>query len=557
MGNETQSPGTMLDSSSPGRDVVEYHNDVHFMSILGEIMGHRRTKRMIRIVIEENPTAPDEVCDQRLPPNVKRELSGLDETDVDYICSRRARSGSRRRSAGVFVVYPYAPVLNRVKFMQSYQSSQHSSLLLNSILVSAVPYAPTALLKECGFEDRSSAQKHFFSTAVLLYDFGCGKNQIHRLQSSLLLGTVIFSFVSEKDFRYWLHNAVRIATRMGLHRINDLDNHFDPATYKLCRRIWWVIYCRNVLLSISGMENIQMIHSCDCNTAPMTEDDWEEADESPPNLPPITPRQKLFWVEYSKLAIIGARCLAILKSQQAPLSSTDVDVIVTSFNTWRVLLPDTLRTDKRLLQTTNDDIWPIVLVTTCYRFECAIYRRVCRMYQTRKEIYEYDWAKQQLRKAVFDFDMIIGKVMAYDMLSRLPLSFIGCVYTVIALHIETTLDPTESPINQSLALPYIHQGILALRAISEQWRTAKWTLQLFEWVLTQKNIPLPPHHPGAAPGSPRSQEREAGSGADARFSQPDLLAHGHGPYGIESDTFTDEFMGFDFLSNPDLLGLWN
>lgn len=57
---------------------------------------------MIRIVIEENPTAPDEVCDQRLPPNVKRELSGLDETDVDYICSRRARSGSRRRSAGVF-----------------------------------------------------------------------------------------------------------------------------------------------------------------------------------------------------------------------------------------------------------------------------------------------------------------------------------------------------------------------------------------------------------------------------------------------------------------------
>lgn len=117
------------------------------------------------------------------------------------------------------VVYPYAPVLNRVKFMQSYQSSQHSSLLLNSILVSAVPYAPTALLKECGFEDRSSAQKHFFSTAVLLYDFGCGKNQIHRLQSSLLLGTVIFSFVSEKDFRYWLHNAVRIATRMGLHRM--------------------------------------------------------------------------------------------------------------------------------------------------------------------------------------------------------------------------------------------------------------------------------------------------------------------------------------------------
>ena len=116
-------------------------------------------------------------------------------------------------------VYPYTPVLNRVEFMESYRSSQHSSLLLNSMLANACPYAPLSLLEECGFTDRSAAQKRFFSNAVLLYDFGCGKNQMHRLQSSLFLGTVLFSSVSEKDFRYWLHNAVHIATRMGLHRM--------------------------------------------------------------------------------------------------------------------------------------------------------------------------------------------------------------------------------------------------------------------------------------------------------------------------------------------------
>lgn len=185
--------------------------------------------------------------------------------------------------------------------------------------------------------------------------------------------------------------------------------------------------------------------------------------------------------------MLGARCLAILKSQQAPLSSTDVDVIVTSFNTWRVLLPDTLRTDKRLLQTTNDDIWPIVLVTTCYRFECAIYRRVCRMYQTRKEIYEYDWAKQQLRKAVFDFDMIIGKVMAYDMLSRLPLSLYACsilwnsTRDICRLTVDTVLAAcTRSSPFTSKPLWTQRRARLTSRSLSRTSTRGYWLFEQFQ-----------------------------------------------------------------------------
>jgi len=115
-------------------------------------------------------------------------------------------------------VYPYAPVLDRVEFIQAYKSGQYSSFLMQAVFASTVPYAPLQLLLDAGFADRLTAQKTFFSNAVLLYDFGCEKSQLRLLQGSLILGTSVFSYHSGKDIHYWLHNAVRIATRMGFHR---------------------------------------------------------------------------------------------------------------------------------------------------------------------------------------------------------------------------------------------------------------------------------------------------------------------------------------------------
>ena len=133
----------------------------------------------------------------------------------------------------------------------------------------------------------------------------------------------------------------------------------------------------------------------------------------------------------------------------------------------------------------------------------------------------------------------------------------GAVYTVLALHIETTLDPAESAINRSLALPYIHQGILVLRAICEQWSYVKWTLRLFEWVLTQKNIPLPTLRMGSPPPP---EEGKAANELESPFYLPDVNISGIEDPSLfhrDPESFTDELLGFDFMGNPDLLGFWN
>lgn len=120
--------------------------------------------------------------------------------------------------------YPFCPVIDRVEFLQSYKMRRYSPFILQAILLNASQYAPADLLAKCGFPDRLSAQKVYFTRASLLYDLGCERNQLRMLQGSIILGTCVFTYSMDKDFRFWLQNAARIAIKMGLHERYD-DEH--------------------------------------------------------------------------------------------------------------------------------------------------------------------------------------------------------------------------------------------------------------------------------------------------------------------------------------------
>jgi hypothetical protein len=89
---------------------------------------------------------------------------------------------------------------------------------MQALFANVVPYASADLLRRAGFSDHLTAQKTFFKKATILSDFGCEKRQLHLLQGSLLLSSQRISFSNDKDYRFWLLNALRIASRMGLHR---------------------------------------------------------------------------------------------------------------------------------------------------------------------------------------------------------------------------------------------------------------------------------------------------------------------------------------------------
>jgi hypothetical protein len=74
--------------------------------------------------------------------------------------------------------------------------------------------------------------------------------------------------------------------------------------------------CRDVLLSVTGMENVRILSNRDCETSPLTECDW--LDESIPLmygsvLSPISERQKQYMIENSKLAAIGISSTPVIE----------------------------------------------------------------------------------------------------------------------------------------------------------------------------------------------------------------------------------------------------
>lgn len=115
-------------------------------------------------------------------------------------------------------VYPQIPVFDYVDFVDSYLSGSFSWFMMQAVLASAVPYTAMEVLTECGFTDRLTALQFFFSNAVRLYDFEYEESQLAKLQGSLVLSTVLVSYTMDKDFRFWHHNAVRLAVRLGLHK---------------------------------------------------------------------------------------------------------------------------------------------------------------------------------------------------------------------------------------------------------------------------------------------------------------------------------------------------
>lgn len=129
-------------------------------------------------------------------------------------------------------------MINRADFVRGYQSGDCSLFLLCGILTTACIHAPANVLSACGFASRSAAQESFFSKAKLLYDFAVEDDPLFILQGSIILCNVILDHPCDRDFSYWFHNAIRLATKLDIR--NTCVSHSRPVTPVTC------IACTNI-----------------------------------------------------------------------------------------------------------------------------------------------------------------------------------------------------------------------------------------------------------------------------------------------------------------------
>jgi hypothetical protein len=107
-------------------------------------------------------------------------------------------------------------VINRANFIYRYQSGDCSLFLLYAILTVTSLYVPIEVLSGCGFVSHSAAQKSFFYKTSLLHGFSTEDDSLVMLQGSIILCMVCLEHPADKDFGYWYHNAVRLATKLQL-----------------------------------------------------------------------------------------------------------------------------------------------------------------------------------------------------------------------------------------------------------------------------------------------------------------------------------------------------
>ncbi|EXJ91718.1 hypothetical protein A1O3_00268 [Capronia epimyces CBS 606.96] len=511
------SPTTLL-SSGQGRQIIEYYGPLNSITILGDVLGSRERKRLIRIVV----SGPETLSAKQ------RELTGLEPADIRYLTEKGAHDLPSRKVCDDLLhlffecIYPYVPILDRVGFLEDYKRENCSTFLLQSIFANAAPYASAQLLHEAGFPDRSAAQKSFSQKAKLLFDLGCEKGQLRLLQGSLLLSSLQFSIAPDKDYRFWLHNAIRIATQMGLHREN-IGGDLDPATYKLCRRIWWVLYVgifrycyrgvntdglvgtqqRDVLLSISGLENVRGIHDDEMDTTTLREDDWDH-EHLPPGsekvLPPATRLHKIYFIENCKLAVIGAQFLSLFRFSSTPVTAAAAYELAEAISHWRSSLPAELSVDM-VVRWSKENVWILVLAAMSYRLECVFYREVKKQLRTvtmdgvnadtdADTNANLDWASQRLYSSVFELDTVIGRVLTHNLGQFCPASIVICTSTLLALQVEVALDPTATEPRRLVAKAHIHAGLSYLGSIGEHWPSAIWALRVFEAVASRPDLSL-------------------------------------------------------------------
>lgn len=167
-------------------------------------------------------------------------------------------------------------------------------------------------------------------------------------------------------------------------------------------------------------------------------------------------------------------------------------------------------------QSSDGDIYYAELRGSSYRFEFVISRLIRRRWQSR-DAERCEWAKQRLRSAMFELDAIAGRMLANGTIQDFPVSlyvhlssFISFAFTIVpiltsslnssvtamptllALHIESALDTSETDLTRSMSRISISQMMLVLGELKEI-PVIKRAIPIFEMVLSKKGLSSAPH----------------------------------------------------------------
>ncbi|KAH8738441.1 hypothetical protein BGZ61DRAFT_440039 [Ilyonectria robusta] len=521
---------------------------LHYLNVLKDAVHDTASNQQHGGPINaSNPRQEDNLTSQI---RILSKLPQLDDSYKEFLTKKGVFDLPPQRYLDVLIktyfayVYPFAPVIDRIDFIRNYRAGNYSLFLLYAMLATATLHAPPDVISGCGFEDRSTAQASFSGKATLLHDFHFETDLLPMLQGSLILGVVILDHSTDKDYHYWFYNSTRLAVKLDIHKISMRDDKSSRLS-KLYRRIWLLLYCRDSFFHLlSGTRTLQLIGN-DPQMRPITKNDWE-LEEIPVDfqslLLPISNRQKCSFSLHCELAQIFGRLLSAITNDQ----EKDPRQLIRPLDAWRMSLAEKMQIRD---QSSDGDMYYAELRGSSYRFEFVICRLIRRRWQSR-DAERCEWAKQRLRSAIFELDAIAGRMLANGTIQDFPVSFITAMPTLLALHIESALDTSETDLVRSMSRISISQMMLVLGELKEI-PVIKRAIPIFEMVLSKKSLSSAPHATVEQhmPQTPADECTRNESNDQSRM-QSGVLSFQDAQE--EYTSFLGEFMDFDVLDRWEL-----
>ncbi|KAI1408883.1 fungal-specific transcription factor domain-containing protein [Hypoxylon sp. FL1857] len=543
--NQSSISDPLEDCQSPRRT----EPDLFYLNILNDAVTDTTESSQYHTILNtpcrsrpEGGLAPRDYLWTKLPQ--------LDDIDNEYLAKKGVFDLPPPHHLDTLVktyfdhVHPFAPVINRADFIRGYQSGNCSLFLLRVILTPASLHAPTDVLSACGFASRSAAQESFFSKAKLLHDFTAEDDPLLMLQGSIILSMVILDHPTDRDFGYWFHNAIRLATKLDLR--NTCVREDKPRkVLKLYRRTWWALYSLDIFHVFVNTRRSRLLEDSP-TIKPRTEDDWEAEDVSGASsglLSAVTPQQKALPVVHCELFRIFEQRLTILmnKPQQDPRQ------MMHPLDTWRKSLAAKMHVGGN----TGTDIYYLYIQALSYRFECILCRLIQRRWQQSQHADWSEWVKQRLRSVILELDTIVMRVLTSGTLQDFPVSFVTTITALLALHIESALNLAETDLVRSMARISINQIMLVLIQ-GKEIPALKRALPVFEEILAKKNLYLvPPNTLGQVPVQPQSQDNSMA----AAYASPQAQVSVDSSQLEQSEnnlSFDVDFLGFEFLDESQI-----
>ncbi|RSL82428.1 hypothetical protein CEP51_005176 [Fusarium floridanum] len=494
----------LADKSDECRDPTKYQISLNYLNILEQVEDdgtHNRDQSncLAKGLVDESPNSASNSSNSFGYSNTVSQQ--LDPVDQAFLVNKGVFDLPPQHCMQAILrayfdfVDPFAPIMDRVGFIRSYNSGCYSLFLMHATLASGALHVSRNIILECGFGSRLEAQASFSSRATLLYDFGCETNSLHLLQGSVLLGAVVITFAVDKDCHYWLYNSVRLITRTDMHR-NVTSEGEDTNVSKLYRRMWWTLYvsiphliitfsytsqCRDVHFTYIGAQRTSLVSQLKCNLTLLTPQDWEPEiipEDCSSLLKPLKSQQMSAFISSCQLAVTVNQCLTDHHDR-------DPESVVQPLESWRVSLRETLQMSSQ----SQLDMTSSFLLASSYRFECILLRLLRPKWQSLDPA-RSEWARRQLRYAMFELDTITGRMLACNTLLEAPVAFCTCIPILLALHVETVLDTTESELNQSMSRISISRVLLILKHMKEIPSIAQ-VLPVFEQVLAKHSLISP------------------------------------------------------------------